>query len=548
MSEKLILEKSIDSIEVKEQNFSLNPKKVVYSFLFIVVFSVYLRLPGIYFGLPYVLHPEESNNLLQILTVCKNIFKVQCFNSSFLYLFFNAIVVFISSLTLNIHSLLNTLEINPGTLYVPLRFLSLFFGIGSIVTLYFIGLRFSLLTGILASGFLAVSLIHVKLSQLFLPFSAMTFFSLLSMFLAIKNLSNTTKLNLFPSTMCALVSTLANYLGIVSIVPIIIVQVLRKDFSKLKGLLKAFFTLFIIFNPQLIFNLFGFMKFLASSYLNGYYDYHSSSYLLTLFKYLTIGVGPIVCFSALIYLFNKNNHANDQDLIKILFSLPLIYFSVLGFFHLVDVGYTLMLAPYFCLGAGLFFNTLNKQIEKQFLFIVLLLFAFYIPLKYTLKYNKIMSLADTRIIATEWINDNASGNITIARDKNSIQFNWFDPYSKESLKNLGADPDMLIGKKQFIISSKLLAKENWFKILRKKVDYVVLNSFDAEKVLRSPGNNIEKKYYLKILKLKPLITINPYLKEYEKQTGSSLIEDLYSPYLTLWQRERSGPLIKIYKL
>ena len=67
-------------------------------------------------------------------------------------------------------------------------------------------------------------------------------------------------------------------------------------------------------------------------------------------------------------------------------------------------------------------------------------------------------------------------------------------------------------------------------------------------VLRKPGNSLEKEYYAKFLKLEPLITFNPYLKETEKKIRSFLLEDLYSPFASLWKRERSGPLINIYKL
>ena len=45
-----------------------------------------------------------------------------------------------------------------------------------------------------------------------------------------------------------------------------------------------------------------------------------------------------------------------------------------------------------------------------------------------------------------------------------------------------------------------------------------------------------------------MTSFNPYLKDLEKDLNSSLIEDLYSPYLTLWERERPGPVIKVYKL
>ena len=123
-------------------------------------------------------------------------------------------------------------------------------------------------------------------------------------------------------------------------------------------------------------------------------------------------------------------------------------------------------------------------------------------------------------------------------DKNSIQINWHNPY----------EPESLLDKKRFIITPKLLEKKHWLGYLRKKVDYAVINSLDVETVLRNPENSYKKKYYKEIQKLKPVITFNPYLLEKEKEIRHSLLEDLYIPFNALWQRERAGPLIKVYKL
>jgi hypothetical protein len=77
---------------------------------------------------------------------------------------------------------------------------------------------------------------------------------------------------------------------------------------------------------------------------------------------------------------------------------------------------------------------------------------------------------------------------------------------------------------------------------------VVINSLDYERVLRDKNPKLLEKYYKRLLKLKPAITFNPYLRDKETKIRSSLIEELYSPSSQLFDRERTGPLIKIYKL
>ncbi|MBI3590829.1 MAG: hypothetical protein HY094_05560 [Candidatus Melainabacteria bacterium] len=547
MPENLVLQKIKKQDQVKEQpalEKAASKKNLL--FFFIIIVSFYLRSRGIYNGLPYALNPDESRNLLGILSTIKHLISFNSFESSPLYFYLNALVVFFTSGTIDINNLLNTLEVNPGAFYVPLRLISILFGVGSVIVLYFIGSIFSLLTGLLASGFLAVSLLHVRFSQIFLPFSVMTFFSLLSVLFILKSYLNK-NLNLFSSTVCALFSAFTNCIGSLSIIPVLLVQVVKKDFSKFKFLLGSFLLSFLLFNPQLIINFLEFIRYLTTSYINGYYDYRYSSYLLYLFNFLIPGVGPVVWISAFyFFLYRKNDY--DLNLLSILFSLPVFYFAVLGLFHLSYSGYAVLLLPYMCLASGMFFNSLSFKRDKKFLFIVLLIFAFYIPLKYVFKYNKIISLSDTRVIATDWVNENAHGDVKIVWDKNSIQTKGFAPYDKNSLKNIGVDPDSLVDKQRFYVSLKLLENKDWFRILRKKVDYVIVNSLDAQMILREPGHKLEKKYYKRLLKLKPFITFNPYLLELEKKVDSSIVEDLYSPLQTLWQRERGGPLINIYKL
>ena len=547
MSENLVLQQIKKQDQVKEQpvlKTAMNKSPLL--FLFIIAVSFYLRLPGIYNGLPYVLNPGESKNLIEILPISKHLITFNSFETSPVYFYFNALVVFLSSWTIDSNNLINTLEVNPGALYVPLRFVSILFGVGSVIVLYFIGTIFSSLTGVLAAGFLAVSLLHVKFSQMFLTFSTMVFFSLLSTLFALRAYMLKSK-DLLPATLMALLSACANHIGILSIIPILVVQTVRKDFSKFKYLTNVFLISFFLLNPQLVFNFFGLVKYFLNSYFKGYYDYHYSSYLLYLVNLLIPGIGPIVWLSALYFLFYKKIDY-DLNIFPILFSLPVFYFAVLGLFHLNYSGYALLLAVYGCLASAMFFNLLHSKIDRGFFFIVLLLFAFYIPLKYVFKYNKIMSLSDTRVIATDWINENASGDVKIVSDKNSIQTKWFSLYDKSDLRNIGAEPDLLVDKQKFYVNLKLLENKDWFRILRKKVDYVVINDLDAQKILREPGNKLEKKYYAKILKLKPLITFNPYLLELEKKANLFTIEELYSPLQTLWQRERTGPLINIYKL
>lgn len=528
-------------------HFIESKKKQV--FLAIVVIAFLLRVQKINVGLPYILNPSEAQYLSDLLALIKNPFKIHVFNEPSLFLVFNSIVLFLTSGTVNVNNLVNALESNPQALFVPLRILSALFGVGSIVLIFLIGDLFGVLTGVFASAFFAVSFLHIKYCQMFSPFIPMTFFSLLSVLFALKAHSNKSD-NLkfyFISMVFASLSASMHYIGILSILPLLMVMLLSEDAEKIKTHLFYFATVFLALNPYSIFSFISFIGTGLNQYLSGYSAYHYSSFINFLFGFLLQGIGPVIYFTALFSLKYKKNY--DENSLRLLFVLPLFYIGILGLMHITEIPYAVLIVPFICLASAMFFESfVNEYPDKRFIFILLLLFALWIPFKYSEKYNRTTSLSDTRIIATEWIHENTTEDFSIAYDKNSIQPVWFDPYKKDVLKSIVEDPDVLTNPLRYEITDKLLKNKNWFKILKKKADYIVINSIDEEKVLRSSNSSLEKKYYKKLEQLEPVIVFNPYLKEYDKKIRFSVLEDLYSPFETLWQRERTGPIIKIYKI
>lgn len=494
--------------------------------------------------MPYILNPQEANYVSRIPFLVTNFLnpKIQEVPGFFLYL--NSIIAFIASGSLSLESFLSQLEFNPGSVYLPLRFLSILFGVGSVVVVYCIGGLFNTVCGLLGAAFLAVSFLHVKYSQIFLPASGLVFFSLMSSLFTLKAYLHKDLKLLKVSTIFVLLSACMHYLGAVNIVGIFFVLCLQKELSKFKSLLVFFTGGYFILNPYCVFSFFRFVQAFFQSYQQRYCEYGLSTYLLYLFDFLLYGIGPVIWVSALSLIKYKDNY--DKNLLILLFSVPFFYFALAGFLHLTNASYAAFLAPYFCLAGALTINSFFT--ELHFTFILLILFAFYIPLKYTFKHNKLLCLSDTRIIATEWIKSNTTKGFKVVWDKNSVQPNWHDVYDKEILKRLVEDQETLEDKLRLTVDSKLLTKKSWLKILRRTADYVVINSLDYEWVLRQKGDKLQGNFYKTILKREPEIVFNPYFLDKESHLRGSLFEDLYSPFETLWQRERTGPVIKIYKL
>ncbi|OGI20455.1 MAG: hypothetical protein A3B68_02935 [Candidatus Melainabacteria bacterium RIFCSPHIGHO2_02_FULL_34_12] len=513
---------------------------IVQLFLFFTFIGLYLRLAGVGHSASYSINPAEASYVLKIISPFRSLFQFHSFHSSPLFLFINSLIVFISSFSFDLNTLLNKLDVDPAVIYLPLRYLSAFFSAGSVVIIYFIGSLFTATCGVLASGFLAVSLLHVKFSGLIHPFSGVIFFLLLSLYF-------TLKFNYKLSFLFALLSSLMHYSGLISILPLLFVLALKKEYVELKSVLGRFVFLSVILNLFVVIDFVFLFPKILNSYFIGYNNYHLSSFLLYLFKYLWHGVGPVVWLSAVFSLLYLKNYDNLK--IKVLFLIPIAYLAFIGLFHFTELGYAVLLVPFFCLASALFFSSFYREDnERKFIFILLVLFALWIPFKYSVKYNKLMSLPDTRTIASDWVKENVSDRMKIAWDKNSLQLNWQNAYDKKELKGLTGEAVLLLNRRNFPIEYDLLKKKDWFKFLRKKADYVVINSYDYELTLKQSGQIPKKKYYLKMLKQKPYMVFDPYLKDYDKKTKHSLPEELYSPFLSLWQRERSGPVIKVYKI
>lgn len=550
-------------MNVKRQKTPQSQRKSKELLLLLLVLLVgfYFRVKSIDFGLPYSLDPGESTYLIKILNLLKHWFNPNFIEVPHFFLYLSSFFLIIVNKLLGISSIISALEVDPKTLYLPLRFVSLIFGMLTIIVVFLIGSLFNSFVGIVASALLALSFLHLKYSQLFLPHGYMTFFTLLSCFFCIKayfsistNLELARKL-LILSTILAALSTSMNYVGFVSLAPnLLIIFLNRECFDKnyLRFCLTLFLLLFIVLNPFLIFSLINLLVFFFSSYVKSYKMYNSTSCFLYLFSFLVYGIGPVAWVSALGILKYKSYY--DLNVLKILFCVPVLYFAFLCLFHLTSASYSVLLLPFFSIASALVLNLFYENYFKKdtslmkLVFIVLFLFAFYLPFKYSKKYCQLTSLEDTRILATEWIKRNTTSDFRISWDRNSVQLNWFDQYNSKDLRELGIYPELLKNDQRFLITSSFLKSRRWFRNLRRKVDYVVVNSLDYERVLREKNPKLLEKYYRHLLKLKPIITFNPYLRGVETKIRSSLIEELYSPSSNLFERERTGPIINIYKL
>ena len=520
----------------------------------ILLFAFYLRICGLGYGFPYVLNLEEEKLLKDIFYVIGHMLTPDDYHASDFFLYASSIFVCILSRTFDLNNVLSLFGSSPETFIVPLRVVNMFFTIITIVVVYLIGRIFNPLCGLVSSAALAVSFLNVIYSHSFNLFPIMTFFMVLStmfVLLACLNLKKA-EVNLKLSFISVLLSTSIHYLGIMSIVPGII-YLTSKNNLKPWNFLKLLFLAFVLLNPSFIYHFFPNLIIFFKSYFMGYLANSSNSYMDCVSRILPTAVGPVIL--ALPLLLFKYREKCDAWLIVILFSFPFMYFLLLGLLHLKDICYSLPLIPYLSIAFGLVFSFVYSEIEKKvhwkrFVFIFVSLLAFWIPLKSVLNYNKLINLPDTRALATEWILRKTTRYFTIAWDDHSIEFggaaNFFGQEERE--KKNKKRSSFVNERKKIIVDSSFLKQKDWFKILKKRADYVVVSSLDSESAFRSGENKLFKKYYKKLSRLNSEVSFNPYYKDVENKLRNLFFEDLYLPFETVFQRERFGPVVRVYKI
>ena len=285
-------------------------------FIAIVLIAFYLRLQGITFTLPFVFNSEESNLIIRTISLFRN--SIQYFLSpdssigSPLFLLLNSIVLTLKLQTLNANNLLGLLELDPGAVYTGLRFISVLFGVGSVIVVYFLGLRFSPLVALISSGLLSVSMLHVKVSQMVTPINSVTFFCLLSSLFLIKK--DVKQKDITLSAIFALMSFLMHPIGIVSIIPLLFNLVASKSTFKYGPLVIKLFFVALVLNFNYILHLLSTLMPLIKQYFFNYYEYNSGSFLLYAFNFLLIGVGPVAYFGSIWLLKYKKDY--DLNMLK----------------------------------------------------------------------------------------------------------------------------------------------------------------------------------------------------------------------------------------
>jgi phage shock protein PspC (stress-responsive transcriptional regulator) len=573
--------------------------KYLFILLFIVFVGSLVRLWGIDFGLPHTQCRPDQYQCVLILTAPLRNFHPR----DFIYpSFYKYILLFVYAFYFiwgmvsgrfnSLNDFMAEFAIDPSVFYLIDRVLSAAFGVLTVVIIYYIARRlFNEKIAVVSSFFLSLAYLHIKLSHFGGVDVPMTFFIMVSIFLILKCYESKSLKDYFVSGICAGLAASTKYPAALLIVTMFITHFLNcgelkeKKISCLldKRITVFLFTFVLGFLAGTPFALIDLRNFIdtfffavkATGVSSGNYInppkqawwYHLS---LTLF----FGLGSPLLFASLagIAVFFKMNWRKAL----LVFSFPVVYYSVFASGFVPMTRYMVPLVPFFCLTAALFVCVFAEKIFRYFkikpsmsvIYFTALLFI--MPSLFNaVHFDRLLAKKDNRLVAGEWITKNIASGSSICQ----VIDNWYAELQlfpsrqyltrkynvvKEEIQRSGKGKFTLMDieyKLDFLINSNIMnynewtydAKSNTFLFVDRKMDslpdYIVTSDKDPG-VLQSAVTDKLRKILLHSYHLKKAFIVN---QMEDKRNIYDRFDAFFLPFSGFKGVERPGPNFWIYE-
>lgn len=538
-----------------------------------LAFAILLRIIGIQFGLPFSYHFDETTYTGAALNLGAVKIGPQINPTGFSNILFVEYAVYfvIARLLGVIHSLSDfarLYRVDP-TLFVLLgRLTSALFGVLNVWVVYWLGTKTrSRAVGLLAAAFLAFGFLHVRDSHYSVPDIPMAFFASLSVLLCVLSVTrNSSRLKYLAAFTAGLTITI-KWSAAPIVVPLILILLYDswqpgRRFRIGEGIPKQ--ALWMLLSLAGGFFVGGFELFLApGTYLNymlyelrageqgGFYFWQVDTlpgwlfYIKTFFIGLGIPFTLLAIAGAVYQAFLIVRYRRKLDII--LFSFPLIYFVTIGATHHYFARYGLPLIPFaalfaadILLGAVAYFNKSRWQKPVAALAAVLSVVIIAQSMIAGFRSDDLLRREDTRTFAKDWIEANIQPGSRIAMD-------WpvLGPYLSTAGRPAPAS-DKTYGLISFMGTPGLSVYPlDWYR--QQGYQYLIASSFIYQISLNDKNKDVQRReFYASLDSQLELV------KEFRANQGSGepdfIFDEIYGPLISLWQRDRPGPTIKIYRL
>jgi len=557
-----------DQLDPKSQQvFTTNWRWVTLGLLFLIACG--LRLWGIRFGLPYIYHYDEHfyintalklgkgiiNNPPHAPTGFSNILAVEYgiyFVVGKLFHVFNSVQEYESLF----HS-------DPTNFYLIGRGTSAI--LGAIIILVVNGLsklRSSPVTGLIAAGFLTISFLHVRDSHYSVPDVALSLFILFSVALAAKGLHFNRRRYIYLASIVGGFAVAVKWTGLPIALVVLWAGVWCNDGTEQKLINRLFnitiIKIMILFglgfalgSPQILLNPFPYIDEafgqLGAGGAGGFeiWQVDTLSGWLFYIKTLNYGVGSVLLLLGTIGVLRRLNRivktGDRLDILLLLF--PLIYYFLMGSSRHYFARYTIPLIPFVVLFASetvVWFLSWVDNRRAKFgwgLAVGLVILATTQPFLQSIRHNILLTRQDTRTLAKQWIETNISDGAKIA-----VDWPTFSP-PLSSLEEPMPQSDRLFKVEIMEITGLSDHPIKWYR--DQGFDYLIASSFIYNITLVNEKDDVERRaFYASLDREFELI------KEFQPRNDETeipfIFDEIYGPAINLWQRERPGPVIKIY--
>lgn len=423
--------------------------KIFLLFLLAILAGISMRIYGLRWGLPYHFNGDERF----VISMTEKFRSAESLNQladqEMYFFLYPPLLVYILSALIKIVSFFRPFDLTEPTsitLYYLLgRIVTACFSIATLLLVYRMGKRFyNQSVGMLASVFLAFSVLHIRDSHFYLPEVPYTFFVVLATFLSMGIAEKA-------RTRSYLLTGIATGIGLtikqttLMVFPVILTAHVVGMFRNLQiswnSCRRIFFSLqswrllllpvliagliFLLLNPFIFLNPQKFLEMLQilQGYVTGTdqpnwtFQFTDTTRLYWFTNLLYFGMGPLLELTCVIGMIWALVKRKVPDLLLLSFLLPYLYF--IGGGYMKFIRYAVPLLPFLCLLGARFLLDLYEMATHKVARIAVITSIIVVTLAsflYALAYMNIYSRGDVRIKASKWIHKNIPQNSSVLID------------------------------------------------------------------------------------------------------------------------------------
>lgn len=536
----------------------------------LLLLALVLRIWGIRFGLPYLYHYDEHfyvNTALKLgAGVLNNPPYAATGLSNILFVEYAAYFVVgkLSGAFANATEFEAVFRSDPTVFYLLARLTTAFLGTATVLVVYWLGVRSTRrTTGLVAALLLSASLLHVRDSHYAVPDVAMSFFVLLASTLAYAGLQRHRRSYLYGAALAGGLAMAMKWTAAVVLAPVILASVfeacktrswLAAMFSRQTILCVLLYVLgFALASPQILINPAPYVQEAIGQYNAGQtggfeiwqVDIVSGWHFYL--KTLQYGLGPVLLVLSLSGLAMRAARAvmrRDQTSV-VLMAFPLLYFIVMGVTRHYFARYALPLIPFAALFAAEAIMALGAWLSARssgmgrVMVAGLVLVALVQPLAASVRHGVLLARTDTRTLAKDWIEQNIPEGAKIAMD-------W--PTHGPPLST----PKLATPYSQRVYDVTLMGGAglsdhplDWYR--ENGFDYLIASSFIYQIPLVLMEQDQGRAAFYASLDHE-LAGVQEFHATNDGSEPDFIFDEIYGPAISLWERERPGPTIKIFRI